>query len=681
MEHELTFQQIKEKVELPELLTHYGYELKKGENLGKGKWHVFEGDDTLVVFKGRGNDWMYFNSQDDRDKGSVIDWMKNRVSSGRIVGIEQQPGRNLWQSVNDNFRAYLNLPEAQRPKLDLPALTPTEPNERFQSIYTKDCRPLENTTYLESRGITKSTLDSPQFAGRILNQLHTVQREGMPAKTYVNTAFPAYHEGRVVGLEIKGEGFKGQAPDSQFSSSLWLSKQPEGKPATHLVVSKSAIDALSYAQLHPGERALYASTSGTLTQNKIFEMKRIVGAELLTGVKSALDNDTQGHHFDTRLLAGFANEQNPMHIIREHPHLLTIEVTTANPASVQALTQQLKSFNAQTTQQYNQENGGAASQAIPQTLRDELIALTKPQPNTYQFHVPMNREALSAFNQAAVQHLQFEQKIELVKSQGKDWNEDLKQNQMQQVVARELPRVDMQPPTQQPPTPAPGDRTLVVEFRESRDRMSQLNDVQQSLEKAGLVIPHSLRIAPIASREIATELTLRYSLESPQLPAISKALDELAKNPSATIKEPVQDATERRQLATAQEQAKEQQRQASPQIQPSESPAHDQARLAFMQAATPLAKQLREAGGGVEAAYLQQLSKVLIRKPEIQGIDQENLAKVLAKVDKTPALKDSPEATQLRQAVQVLDKPVQGFGQQQKPESPAQEMRKRGPKL
>ncbi|QKG54933.1 hypothetical protein [Hymenobacter sp. BRD67] len=162
----------------PELLTHYGYALSKGENLGKGKWHVFEGDDKLVVFRGRGGDWMYFNSQDDRDKGSVVDWMKNRVSTGRIIGIEQLPGRNMWQSVNDHFRAYLNLPEAERPRLTLPPISETAPGEKFHSIYTKDCRPLENTTFLESRGITKTTLANPQFAGRILNQLHTVQREG-----------------------------------------------------------------------------------------------------------------------------------------------------------------------------------------------------------------------------------------------------------------------------------------------------------------------------------------------------------------------------------------------------------------------------------------------------------------------------------------------------------------------
>ena len=69
---------------------------------------------TIVVFNGRGEDWMYFNAQDDRDKGSVIDWMKNRVRSGRISGITQPPDRTLWQAVNDYFRAYIRLPEAPR---------------------------------------------------------------------------------------------------------------------------------------------------------------------------------------------------------------------------------------------------------------------------------------------------------------------------------------------------------------------------------------------------------------------------------------------------------------------------------------------------------------------------------------------------------------------------------------
>lgn len=50
----------------------------------------------------------------------------------------------------------------------------------------------------------------------------------------------------------------------------------------------------------------------------------------------------------------------------------------------------------------------------------------------------MNREALGAFNQDMTQSLAFDHKIEITKSRGKDWNQDLKESQMQQVVKREF---------------------------------------------------------------------------------------------------------------------------------------------------------------------------------------------------------------------------------------------------
>ncbi|AIZ65570.1 hypothetical protein PK28_18295 (plasmid) [Hymenobacter sp. DG25B] len=685
MEHELTFQKIKEQVELPELLSHFGYNLKKGEHLGKGKWHVFEGDDTLVVFKGRGGDWMYFNAQDDRDKGSVIDWMKNRVSSDRIAGLGPLPGRNLWQSVNDHFRAYLSLPEEQRPRLDLPPIVETAPGEKFHSIYTQHCRPLENTAYLEGRGITKSTIANPQFAGRILNQFHTVQKEGLPAKTYVNTAFPAYHEGRVVGLELKGEGFKGQAPESQFTRSLWLSRLPEGRPAAVLVVSESALDTLSYAQLHPGESALYASTAGTLTQNKIFELKRLLSEEGIPVIRAAFDNDTQGHHFDTRLLAGLASEQNPMKVVREHEHLLTVEITAAHPAGVQALSLHLKSYNDQATRQYAQENGEPGNSASSQTLRDELIHSNKLGAHTYQFHVPMSREALGAFNEAASQTLGFEHRVEIVKSQGKDWNQDLKHDQLQRVVQRELGDIDEdqygfgQQHWNNPPIEGQGkiaqlheaqvlarnqgERLLVVEFRESRDAVALLPALRENLERVGLTIDHAVKLETNAPREIATELTLRYRLDSPQLPAISDALDALRLNPRATMIEPVPDAMERRQLAAAQEQL----RQAGPKLVPSDSPAHDQARQSFIEAAGLVARELRESAATLNAARLQEVSRQLLTKPALEGLNRENVEKVLAVVDKLDTLKDNPAVQQLRQAVQQLEQPAQTQQVLQKP--------------
>lgn len=672
MEHELTFQKIKEQVELPELLSHFGYTLKKGEHLGRGKWHVFEGDDTLVVFKGRGGDWMYFNAQDDRDKGSVIDWMKNRVSSGRIAGITQAPGRNLWQAVNDHFRAYLNLPEPQRPRLDLPPISETAPGEKFHSIFTKDCRPLEDTTYLEGRGISQATLQHPQFVGRILNHRHTVQRAGLPPKTYVNTAFPAYHEGRVVGLELKGEGFKGQAPESQFSRSLWLSRLPEGRPATVLVVSESALDTMSYAQLHPQESALYASTAGTLTQNKIFELKRLLREEQIPAIRAAFDNDTQGHYFDTRLLAGLASDQNPMKVVREHEYQLTVEIVAPQPAGVQALSRRLQAYNEQTSQQFSQANGAPGTPATSPTLRDELIHSQKLGTHTYQFHLPMSPGALHAFNQAASQTLAFEHRVELVKSQGKDWNQDLKQDQLQHVVRRELGEVDenqygfgqqhwdnpeisgsgkiAQLHQAQAEARTQGERLLVVELRESRDETALLPALRENLERIGLHIDHATRHPSGAAREIITELTLRYPVQSPQLPAISDAVDALRHNPQVSVVESGQDAAERRQLAAA----REQERQAGPPLRPSDSPARDQARQDLIEAARQVVRELRVCAAGLEAARLQEVSKQRLTRPELTGINQGNVARVLAVVDTLDTLKTSPAVMQLRQAAQLL---------------------------
>ncbi|WP_170172711.1 toprim domain-containing protein [Hymenobacter rigui] len=676
MEHELTFQKIKEQVELPELLSHFGYTLKKGEHLGRGKWHVFEGDDTLVVFKGRGGDWMYFNAQDDRDKGSVIDWMKNRVSSGRIAGIAQPPGRNLWQAVNDHFRTYLNLPEQQRPRLELPPIAETAPGEKFLSIYTKDCRPLENTTYLEGRGISQATLRHPQFVGRILNHRHTVQRPGLPPKTYVNTAFPAYHEGRVVGLELKGEGFKGQAPESQFSRSLWLSRLPEAQPATVLVVSESALDTLSYAQLHPQESALYASTAGTLTQNKIFELQRLLREEQIPAIRAAFDNDSQGHHFDTRLLAGLASDQNPMKVVREHEHQLTVEIVAPQPAGVQALSRQLQAYNEHTSQQFSQANGIPGTPATSPTLRDALIHSQKAGLHTYQFHLPMHPAALHAFNQAASQTLAFEYRMEIVKSQGKDWNQDLKQDQLQQGVRREFDPLDedqhgfgqehwdnptseglgkiAQQHEAQAAARTHGQRQLVLELRESRDAVALLPTLRENLERVGLAIDHATKLEPSTAREIVTELTLRYALDSPRLSTISDALDALRQNPNARVIEPLQDATERRQLAAA----REQERQAGASLVPSGSRTHDQARQSFIEAAGRVARALRDGAATLDAARLQEVSKQLLTKSVLTGVNQENVGKVLAVVDTLDALKANPAVAQLRQAAQVLQTPV-----------------------
>jgi hypothetical protein len=266
--------------------------------------------------------------------------------------------------------------------------------------------------------------------------------------------------------------------------------------------------------------------------------------------------------------------------------------------------------------------------------------------------------------------------VEIVKSQGKDWNQDLKQDQLQRVVKEQLGEVDedqygfgqlhwdnprfegdgkVYPGPQIDWTArAAGERVLVVEFRENRDEVSQLPALRDNLERVGLVIDHAVKMEPQAAREIATALTLRYQLSSPQLLLISDAVDALSANLKVRVVEAVPDAAERRQLAAAQLE----QRQKGPALVPSDSPAHDQTRLLFIEAAAWVAKELRGYAANLDAARLQEVSKQLLTKPALTGVNQENVEKVLAVVDTLDALKTSPAVAQLRQAAHALHTPA-----------------------
>ncbi|WP_460502749.1 hypothetical protein, partial [Hymenobacter agri] len=130
----------------------------------------------------------------------------------------------------------------------------------------------------------------------------------------------------------------------------------------------------------------------------------------------------------------------------------------------------------------------------------------------------------------------------------------------------------------------------------------------------------------------------------------------------------------RRQLAAAQEH----QRQAGPLLVPSKSLAHDQARQSFIEAAGLVVKELRGHAANLEAARLQEVSRQLARKPELAGLNRENVEKVLAVVAGLDALKSMPAVQQLRQAVQVLNSP----GLKPSAEmNPAPGQRRAGPRL
>jgi hypothetical protein len=103
--------------------------------------------------------------------------------------------------------------------------------------------------YLErDRCLPAAVLSSPRFAGR------------MRTDARGNTVFPHFDAAGLCGYEIKNRGFTGFATGGK--KGLWFSHtRPDD---WRLVLTESAIDALSYATLFPdsADRTRYASLGG-----------------------------------------------------------------------------------------------------------------------------------------------------------------------------------------------------------------------------------------------------------------------------------------------------------------------------------------------------------------------------------------------------------------------------------
>ncbi|WP_324680169.1 toprim domain-containing protein [Hymenobacter sp. GOD-10R] len=433
-EPELNFSQVKKELNMVDLVLTLGYQhnrAKSGSDPQKGKFHTFDyrGNprlDQVIIYKAPSGDFLYFNRADDRDKGSVIDFLKFRLENPRIDGITAVPGKNIWTSVIENARRFLSVtvPPRQESSTLQKAIEPVQRGDQFIPDFLLATTTLTDTRYLNSRGISNETLTNACFSSRILNHIREGKTKDGQDYKFVNTAFPQLYKDKIVGLEIKANGFRGQAADSLSSSALWLSNS--GNKTHTLIVSESAIDSLSHYQLKQPNNTMYASTAGFLTDNKVAEIRRLVENQNLKTVKAAFDNNLDGYLFDTKLITGLAHPTAAMRIERTLPGLITVGISSGQEQYFTKLHQETKNYNHRLAEGYYQVAGKESPGST--TLTTELITATKDADNSYKFHIPKRLETLAFFNQALISAYPMTVKLEVDKSRANDWNDQLKES-------------------------------------------------------------------------------------------------------------------------------------------------------------------------------------------------------------------------------------------------------------
>jgi len=230
-------QRFKKEINLSEFSASLGYALDKRESSRNSAVMRHANGDKIIVARSEGSgDWIYFSVRDDRDNGTIIDFLQNRSAI------------NLGQ-VRKRLREWIGTARPSiQPSLFVRDLLPVSRDRGIVLKAWELAKACPSLPYLTGRGIGPDVLALDRFAGCV----RVDQRN--------NALFPHYDNEGLCGYEIKNKGFTGFAPGG--IKGLWSSRIREED--NRLVLVESAIDGISYHILHGNGRTQYVSTGGEL---------------------------------------------------------------------------------------------------------------------------------------------------------------------------------------------------------------------------------------------------------------------------------------------------------------------------------------------------------------------------------------------------------------------------------
>lgn len=252
--------------------------------------------DKIAIGKAADGHWQYYSFRDERDNGDIVEFVQQR-SGGR--------GAFPLGSVRKELRQWTHT-EREVPQF-VPELRPVVKDRAAVNAAFEKARVVETHPHLEARALSPATLADPRFRGTW---------RMMPDR-YGNVIFPHRDLEGLSGFEVKNKGFTSFAEGGD--KGLWSSRTRPGD--NRLVIAESAIDALSYHQLHPYPGARYVSFAGGLNPRQPELLERAI-ARMPPGstIVAATDRDHDGDVFAKRI-AAMCSEHSGVTFVRGAPKL------------------------------------------------------------------------------------------------------------------------------------------------------------------------------------------------------------------------------------------------------------------------------------------------------------------------------------------------------------------------
>jgi hypothetical protein len=259
----------KSEIDLVAFATSRGYEVQRRASSRSSVVlrHPTTDDKIIVSRARRDGHWIYFSVRDPRDHGTIVDFVQRR-DGGSLRDVRRELGG--WIGL---ARSTLRSCTVER------SVEPRAPDRSLVARVFSGARVADSSAYLESRGIRPAILASARFAGTF-----RLDARG-------NVLFPHFDANGLSGFESKNHGWTSFAVGG--TRALWRSNAFDGDAS--LVLVESAIDAISFHQVHAEPAFRYASTGGAIGARQ-----RSVIAEALAAlppgvtVTLAFDHDAAG---------------------------------------------------------------------------------------------------------------------------------------------------------------------------------------------------------------------------------------------------------------------------------------------------------------------------------------------------------------------------------------------------
>ncbi len=266
MDEELN--KLKAAVNLVEYAAGMGYWVDKSKSCTRTTVMRHDNGDKIVLSRGNKH-WIYFSARDDRDNGTIIDF------------IQKRQGQNLGQ-VKKNLREWLGKPQPERVEAKYKKADARPRDVKSVQRYLQSTTQINDTTYLQSRYITPETIFGPRFDGTIRQD-----RRG-------NAVFMHRNLEGFCGAELKNNGFTGCPKDSQ--KGVWHSRLY--KEDRRLILCESGIDNLSYHTLHGEPNDRHISLGGNFGPDQQELVRRAIN-KMPPGscIVAAFDNDNEGRKY------------------------------------------------------------------------------------------------------------------------------------------------------------------------------------------------------------------------------------------------------------------------------------------------------------------------------------------------------------------------------------------------